>query len=912
MRAGNFELLDVEFDGQTIASKLNLHDDIIIDKIHVKRMAVSLSLLYVNENGEVVENYDDGSVRLIARVSLDGVDIHIKTAESDCSTKSKIQSDKTQNVDVNPSKSGIGKTSAIRSYVQAAMDSLRLSLDMNDVSIRIASSENAWMSVNVSSITYRDEKDENEQDPQQSGTVLKKEINVDTVTLTVGETNSEGSHSEEVIRSEGLIVMKMIDKSDGKLGIERSFELIIDQELVVHAGVPTLQRISKVVNSFLRMSDILEHDDSKCKANSDQVNDGNQNKGSSRHNDSNHSSEDDFDIKDCGKGLLANIIQQTGNENYIDNLKSKKMKDNATNRPVVNEENDVRFDLNISPNEVKEEHKSDNDVDDFFDSDDADIAHYRSMLEANLTRDTEKKEKSDTVVLPRYGHFYLRKAVIHLHLDKSGEDDVGDRNTRDTILFTVGGFDLKSIMKASQYSIDMELSVFHIDHMEKISNSVSHLFHFVSGNRGDIYEDHGDTASLQPVLLMSFIGNSFEDGENMNPDIDVEVSMSRIYCTCRYSIILTLIQSMNKFSGHEKLSKEDASSDSRDAASSQVIKCEVTCESVSVLVPLESDDYDVMTMNQIFDRNGYKTANSFGELLEPAISLEANHLNLFYEKGPMSNEDDTEAEDLRVVASLRRSVVSFISPINSPIEDIDLDLINPIRRLDIFAFESEEKIDPDALIRLDFVNSCTMERSDTENKRRARKYFPQVIPLASVKASQHADDDSFVSEPNKRRTKRVRGSDPQKAMLRSIETCEKIIHFHIPSVAIDLTILEKDALIKVIKSARFSSSDSALDSNEDHEKTEMNKSSICLNLSCDQFTVSIHQERSYRHKPENDHFNHMLVCDGFKSHVFVSDSAVKHLRCLTNDMTLYEGKLQQEYFQIINNNTTSCDNNSTF
>lgn len=925
LRAGNFELLNVEFDGKAIASKLNLGNDVWIEKIHVKRMAVSLSLLYFNESGEVVENYEDGSARLTASVSLDGVDVQIRPSgvnssnshdSNDChqadeKVKVQVNSSKSTSDDAKNSSSSVGKMSTIRSYVQAAIETLKLSLDINDISIRIASHDNAWVSLNVATVSYRDEKDrctyttyEQNQNPMpmhQPTKILKKELNIDTITLTVGEhTHTErGEYSEEVVRSEGVSVVRITDEFNGKVGIGRSLELIIEPELVLNASVDTLQRIYRVAMDMTRTSTSKSTSELERTRNGLRI-EGNDAQGERMVEDgSGHSSERDFDDtgRDYSNGLLANIIQKQGDEHYMDNL-SKRKSQVVNNRVLsMNEEgdlntvNDLVIERNMAQTSGQDTDDLEPDLDDFFDSNDEDISHYRSALEASITSDGNTTNVTSTSL-----HVNVRKVSMHLHLyDGVSPSVTNDQTPDDTVVLTMECFDLSSTRKNSKQSIAMELSVFRIDHMAPntdedesyLSSSLFDLF-------GDCQENHDSgEAAISPGPVLSVTFDKAEDGQSNPSEIGISISVNPLQLTFRHLIISKIVKSLGGILGRGP-SKDSSDVESITNTPSSNINCSLTCGIFLVLVPLESENHGApeASLDNIFERSGYK-ADSVQGLNAPTLSWEATQFSLRVTQAASQGE----AEDLQITACFQRSVVSFILPMNDATteDEFEVEFNNTVRRLDLLAFESEEKIDPDAVIKAEVVSSCLVNKNETDKKKRAKNYFPLVTPLASVKASQQYDGndlgahDAFgVNASSKPGKKRPRGSDPQIAMLKSINDCEKIIRIHIPSVAVDLSILEIDSLLIVLQSVSIPATSSSIDDNDEID----NLNPFCVNFQCDQCTISIHQEdnTSEASLGENQDFNHMLVFDGFKSHFFVEKNILKHMRILADDVTLYESK----------------------
>ncbi len=886
----------------------------------MKRMAVSLSLLYFDKDGQVVESYDEGSARLIANVSLDGVDVQIRPGSGQAASGGswhKRKEDASANASVNAiavgkDESTIGKMSTIRSYVQAAIDTLKLSLDVNDITIRIASNDDAWVSLNIASINYRDESEQDgKEDPHAKNghmdnnlktnvNVSKKELDIDTITLTVGESSEEEEYSEEVIRSEGISVVRIMDESRGKVDIGRSLEVIMDPEFVVNTSVETMQRMIQVATDISRSSADADDDPQvRFDANAMDVENSEMVDENENENGSHQSSDEDLEDPDFDNGLLANIIQTQVNENYMDNLNKKSqneevgVKEGADQQPQTTGNTTTSVPQNRSRNVSND---SEADIDGFFDSEDENISHYRSALEASLMMDTTGKEKRAASVTSTCLNVKVKKVSMNLHLyDEVAVARPSDRKPDDTVVLTMECLHLSSTKRDLEKSITMELSVFRMDHISQYSDDdgvsfISPLVEIVGENNA------GETSG--PVCSASF--DKFEDDHNQSVEIELMISVNPIHLICRQSILSKISSHLGVLSERNK-PKESSNETLITDRSRPNINCTFLCDSLVVFMPIESGrDTDEENLCKIFDRCGYVT-NCSQEVNESTLSLEARQFSFKFAK--IYTESECGDEDSKIAISFERSVVSFMSPaLNTTTDDrCDENFHNPVQRLDLVTFEGEEKIDPDALIRAEIINSCLMHKNEIEKKKRARAYFPLVTPLASVKASQQYDSNDVEAkgslpemQARKSGKKRLRGSDPQVAMLKNIHHCEKIFKFHIPSAAIDLAIPEIDGILNVFSNRyvpRKSSNHNVEPSREmEDEDSKEAENSFCFNFLCDQFTLSIHQKLDTSESHKTQHINHMFVCDGFQSHIFVEKNALKHIRVLAEDMTLYESK----------------------
>lgn len=912
-------MLHVEFDGKAIASKLGseFEKQVKIEKVLVKRMAVSLSLIYVNSDGKVVKEYEDGSARLVASVELDGVDVLLKPISAKDrdeyeNSRHREQREGEEGAVTNASQSGSGantgtkypgRMTSLRSYIQAAMDNLKLFLKINDINIKIASEDDvAWISLNVANISYQDEKNCNPcktsgvDKRERSIKILKKDLSVDTITLTVGSETERVR--EEVVRSEGLSTLRVTDEfrdKEGsgrremqKLARSRSLEFIIEPEIVFHACVDTLQRINRLVIDFSGPKEPSNIE--PCCGNIVQ-DDGQEGKIESESQHTGSVEDEDLDDIAVGtgeytNGLLANIIQAQGNEHYMDKL-NKKKKENDTAK--VKQEETAQTEGRSGGASIDD---LESDIGDFFDSNDEDFSHYRSTLESSITSiDIE----SSTDVTSTTLHLTLKKMAINLHLSDDKYAAPGD-----TVLLTMECLELSSKKMDLQQSIAMHLSRFHIDHVihDTVeggdSDEASSLFVMI-GNENNQFSGE---ATISSGSVLSIAVDKTEDGDSP-PQTNVSILLNPFQVTFRHSVLSRMIKSLTSIRKQDSAPEGGNSSNSISSRPRINMNCSLTCSSFSVLIPFEIEDKfsTEERLDDIFRRSGYDS-DWLGELREPTLCLETRRFSLQIVQD-MNKKEEFATEDLHIAASIHRSVISFVSPRNR----IDRESLNapkldfPVRRLDIVALESEEKIDPDAVIKLEMAKSCLVDYNEGDKKKRAKHYYPLVTPLASVKASQQYDDikleakdDSRIASALKRGKKRLRGSDPQIAMLRNLNDCEKIIHVHIPSAAVDLSILEMNSFRDVLNSVSIpDASSTTVDEKKDNAGPSPEAALLGVNFQCDQFTISTHQECN-NDGTSLQFFNHMIIFDGLKSHFLVHEGSLKHSRVLAEDLTLYESK----------------------
>jgi hypothetical protein len=328
------------------------------------------------------------------------------------------------------------------------------------------------------------------------------------------------------------------------------------------------------------------------------------------------------------------------------------------------------------------------------------------------------------------------------------------------------------------------------------------------------------------------------------------------------------------------------------------------CKYIAIEVPLfdhidPQDDQDLSDrLNNLFRRSGYIT-QTMNSLSGPTLSLIMTDVDM-----SMSMQSiGPEIREMEISIILQRSLVSMISPIH-------FDNLN-CQRFDLISIDSETQIDPDSTIKVEYSKILLDKKSDMFKKKRAKKYFPVIVPLASVKASQQFDNEDTVEDSQipksannandthfaqslKNIKRSLRGADPQTGMLKEAGLCESNILVSIPSIALDLTTNEKDSLLYVL--SRLPSKD------ENQANREMsvensdgaNAHSSCIGLSfqCNQFSLSLHHDFDWlKEKEKGPMYTQLFVWDGMRTHCLLDKNGLKHVRFVSEDVTLYEGEL---------------------
>ncbi len=372
--------------------------------------------------------------------------------------------------------------------------------------------------------------------------------------------------------------------------------------------------------------------------------------------------------------------------------------------------------------------------------------------------------------------------------------------------------------------------------------------------------------------------------------------------TANKEILDKISDSYNGLSGDDCRGSSTSVSDIRSNRKehlnvSKRLRFKLGCKYIAIEIPLSkstdgsTDGNLSQSINHLFERSGY-VVDVTNHLTGPTLSLAATDfdMNLYmYYTG-------CQQQEIEITTSLHSSVASLITPM--PTNN------SKCQRFDIISIDSETQIDPDALIKIEYSKMLLGDKSDAFKKKRAKNFFPYVVPLASVKASQQFDheDESFTSKSTKKDgnftndmtsiKRNVRGADPQVRMLKEACSCENNVLISIPSIAMDLSINEKNLLLNVV-SELFSTDKEDTVRSEKVSNSSGAGSRLGLSFRCNQFTFSLHHHSD--EEQMNAIYTQLLIWDGLHLHCLLDKNELKHIRLISEDLTLYESESIKQF-----------------
>ena len=207
------------------------------------------------------------------------------------------------------------------------------------------------------------------------------------------------------------------------------------------------------------------------------------------------------------------------------------------------------------------------------------------------------------------------------------------------------------------------------------------------------------------------------------------------------------------------------------------------------------------------------------------------------------------------------------------------------RLIDVLSFDGEEKIDPDAIIKIVYSETFLSNKTDAFKASRVKASFPHVETLESIKASQKDESDRHTSEeiPFTKRT--MRATNPEECLIKDSMNCEKVIHISIPSVSLDISTQEASILADLLLYRKMS------DREKDVQEFKQGKGASQMNIiiTCNQITLCVHED-VYSKTEEMYFYTYMVVFDDFRSHLLLDSEGLRNIRVLSNDLSLFEGE----------------------
>ena len=758
----------------------------------------------------------------------------------------------------------------ISSYVDAAMKSLRLSLQMNDLRIRfcgIATDfEQKWIQIGLTRTHYHDVDTGNtSQAPSVTSKVaLHKAIEYSGIMFRTGETQFCGDEMTEqasvIARSEGVgqLTWRAIDfinllekDSDVRVRVQNEIEAKLNQRINISVEESSLHCILGVV------CDLLSY-----RISSDTI-------GTSEQ------STEQIPIK-----LLE---EKNGIDTAFDDIKDLHTVEGIMRQyeqaKELAERNEIRGGM-LLPN-------SENGsltFDAFFDANDQGMASLSSVLEESMMMATT------TDIVHTYFKLHLQEFAVKVSFQELGPTGVAipPRRPSAYILFTFGDVNLSSWFSSKIISVTGSLSHALIETSQAVGHRlvISTILKFSdeSHHHGQLNEDN--VVSIAPCIDVSF-----------------EIDSNRSACRNTVGVRLQRVE---------------------------VMLCPKTVsKSIAIVSRLQEKVLSFTLRNQ---QSTYKSENVV--MPEIHLSIISPGISFYCPVSKLESDTDSEQEKLIAVLFRRCGYDVLQEPIADHVyfglslQNLTISNINQGLPLDaspleikghliscqhLLVFMIAPRIDSGGRI-------CSMQRVDilassghapisiyyklsgpTASQSVCRAAFPIVKPMSSFKARQEDDDGPnlipTMTGAQSEDFSSLRSPDPQPTILKEVDKCNNLLELRFPEMCLDLTKSELVSLSQIISDVipPCTNSEDAMINEGDSASKEKDcfvENFLGVSITFERITIHVHHTTDPLAGLDDSHWETYSFCVIGEEWNFFSilGSNLRCTRLSTMRFDLYEGR----------------------
>eukprot|EP00538_Stauroneis_constricta_P006062 CAMPEP_0119551746 /NCGR_PEP_ID=MMETSP1352-20130426/4920_1 /TAXON_ID=265584 /ORGANISM="Stauroneis constricta, Strain CCMP1120" /LENGTH=2017 /DNA_ID=CAMNT_0007597859 /DNA_START=85 /DNA_END=6138 /DNA_ORIENTATION=+ len=195
------------------------------------------------------------------------------------------------------------------------------------------------------------------------------------------------------------------------------------------------------------------------------------------------------------------------------------------------------------------------------------------------------------------------------------------------------------------------------------------------------------------------------------------------------------------------------------------------------------------------------------------------------------------------------------------------------RRLDFFVARGRLEVNPYIPIELNVKFNCT--------KSQARDALPMVPSISSFKTRQADDDEddvdrlllSPISDMDGYSKNDFKTRSPQPQLQANVEQCTTIVIMNVPEIATELSVDEMCCICDMLASIGDTKDATKSQHNDEEE------SGIAITFMVDRLSLSLSGDNDY---------THTVVVDRFCAHSVLNGQGLQHARVLCHDFVLYE------------------------
>ena len=522
------------------------------------------------------------------------------------------------------------------------------------------------------------------------------------------------------------------------------------------------------------------------------------------------------------------------------------------------EQNQLRGGLLLPANEGTYGNEDDSmSFDAFFDANDQSFANYKSVLEESLVMSRTgsigggETERIQTQIKLHLGECSLKLSFLP-------ENHIRQPQT-DYILCSFG--DLNTVTSVSSSGSAVSASVGHWEieasHVFKRGGrpEIVSLLHFDSDD--DMMNQN--VVSLAPCFDLQVEISKRENSRTTDTKIDLRLQPMHILghpTTVRKAKeLVSSIQTGQDSRSSMTTSRESQGKSvagSRKKARKGKMSLSVWSPSIEAMVPLESSqDHDLLFRRCGYELGGARLSQeSFvGIALEDVVlSDESDGHKLACQRALVFAVAPQSVPASRMVEMMRVDVLALsgLQPIY--ITHRSLAETKPVPPSNTTANSTTGSLSTNAPRTTSATANSTMLRSSVLSP--SQSFFPKFPAVSTFKARQ--EDDDYHDEFSEEIVNALKLQNPQSSMVRLADECTELLEVHIPDVTIDMTKSELEAFLAMVKGAASklsssSSSSSSPSSTTTTSTVDMDNTvpaSKAISVKLDQITLCFHQETS--------------------------------------------------------------------
>jgi len=789
-----------------------------------------------------------GAVSVEVRIVVEGICIEIEPKSEVLREKHKPPVEATV-VETTTSKG------MFASYIEAVLASLRLSLDINNLEVKIyAPSEDAdahdWVSVLIQSLSYHDLNQTCTAPTEERNyeTILQKAVDIQQISVMVGSIIGETNISSAMV---GLLDgnsrfrLRMIGyrspgNDSGSIAeepsqIQHDTDVSLGQKINILLDESTVMALRRIIHCYLTSFDnaavTLPEKDEIVTTGLAFV--------TSREPTEQDRKEAEEDME-----TLNGIMKQ------YDEARRLAERSQLKGGILMPNEDDV---TNMT-------------YDAFFDANDQSIYRYSTVM-SHCLGTTLDDGGLDFV------HF---KAQIFLNAG-TFKLAFGTKKT-EYILATFS--DLNATSALSMKSSTMSLSLSHLDIDEsrvildgtntRPRTEISRILHFTnSADSLDSAGDQGELLITSPCISAEIL---YERGLHRS-QITVNVEPVQLSChPVTLSNLYSFSQSVAKSGGGANDSNESRQEKCTTDDSATSFSVSLSISSVDMLFPLASQQ----RLDLLFERCGYSWNSSISPPCPASLGVHVESLQV-----TMDTEGGRNAEKVAYM-SCKHLIVYATAPCPKKSR------ISQSQVVDLLCF-SESSCPLSLEIRLE-KNIASGEANH------ATREFPLAPTIASFKARQEDEDDEYqidrvllskMGEMGIAAKRELRGNNPQREMLQNCQMCETSILLRIPHISSDLTVDEYSALTGAIVPLKQSANRLGTDKESSKDK---GTAKIAISVVVEHISLGIHHGNSVAGDRSDTDHSFVLKMRRFRTHTVLGRYDPKHLRCSMEEINFLEAQ----------------------